>query len=133
MSLLAFPTGIAFIFAGYGALSVFGFGEVEPAWGKWGSYQVLVWVGVAAAAFATVPFALSAAVLRRFPSGPLAFALGLSCAVFGIALAHVFPPRSSSFASILVLAGFFLSAGAAPLLARRRNSSRLSSESAGGS
>lgn len=131
MSLLTFPVGIALVFAVYGALSVFAFGEVEHAWGKWGSYQVVVWVGLAVAAFATVPFGVSAAVLRRFPSGPRAFILGLGCAVFGVSLAHVLPPQSSNIASSLVVAVFFLSAAAAPLLAGRRNLTVWSSGRAG--
>ena len=113
MGIIAFPIGVVLLFVLVGAVGIFGFGQFERAWGAWGSFQVYLWFGFGVALFGTLPFGISASLLRRYPSFPRALALGFGCAALSCGLAWLLPN-----AWVLAI-GFALLACVAPLLCPR--------------
>jgi hypothetical protein len=88
------------------AVSVYGFGQYEPAWGYGGSLQVEAWLGVVGALIAMGSFGISSAVLRRVQTPMASFVLGATCAAVCILLywlVNVFTPYASAYLAFLLL------------------------------
>ncbi len=121
MGLLHFAGG-SFVVLSLAALgSVYVLGQVEPAWGRGGSAQVMLWLAIAGAFVACLAFGFAAAITRRFPSAPACWALGaVSAAVFLFALWLVSAMSSQAAAVWWVLPVLPLAAFAAPVVLWRR-------------
>ncbi len=103
------------------AVSVFVLGQVERAWGRSGSFQVLALASAVATLLLLVGFGIGAAISRRLPNARTSAWLGVACAllfvaVLGLAAALGADPAKSLF--LLVALPVF--GGVSPLLARRQ-------------
>ena len=63
------------------AVSVYGYGQFEHAWGRTGSFQVEVWLAIVGALIAMGSFGISSAALHRLHSLVGSFALGAVCSI----------------------------------------------------
>jgi hypothetical protein len=118
MGLLTFPIGVLLPIALYAAFGTFWLGQVEHAWGAWGSFQVMLWVGIVAGLFATVPFGVAASVMGRYPSALLSMLLGVG--VSCISLVSMWLMHSVAQALVMLVILFFALSAAAPLFCGRR-------------
>jgi hypothetical protein len=118
--LLSFAAASFLAFVASSAVSVFLLGQVEPAWGRGGSFQVLCIASAIATVLVVVGFGVGAAIARRFPAARVAAVLGAACALLFVAVLAVAAilgadPKESLF----LLAALPLLGGVAPLLRRR--------------
>ena len=101
-------------------LAVYGFGFVEPMWGRGGSFQVLVMAGTVTSLLATIGFALSAATTGRFSGPAKASTLGLIAATVTPATFYLHSELVGSPASFITALLLTAGIGAlAPLASRR--------------
>jgi hypothetical protein len=121
MGLLTFPFGVLLSVAIYAAIGVFWLGQVEHVWGPWGSFQVMVVIGLVAGVFATVPYGVAASIMHRYPSAWLSLLLGGLVAAAALLTAWLVSKAGLS-PSLAGLALFGLSA-LAPLACRAKSMS----------
>jgi hypothetical protein len=115
---------VAFVLAS--AVSVFALGQVEAAWGRAGSFQVLCIASALATVLVVVGFGIGVAIARRFPPARLSALLGAACSLvfvglLGVAAALGADPAESLFllAALPLLGGLStLVRGWRPLEAR---------------
>jgi hypothetical protein len=86
---LLFGAASLLIFLGAAAVSVYGLGQYEHAWGRSGSFQVEAWLGLVGALIAMGSFGISSAALRRAHTDRASFALGACCAAVYLSLCWV--------------------------------------------
>jgi len=101
-----FGGGIWLVFLIAIAVSIYGFGAYERAWGRGGSFQVEAWVAFVGALVAMGAFGISSAVLQRIQTHGAAFALGVvSASVFLVACwgLNSLAPAGSAYIALLLL------------------------------
>lgn len=81
-----FGAAFLLVFLTAAAVSVYGFGQYEQAWGRGGSLQAEAWLALVGALVAMGSFGISSAVLHRTHAPAASFTLGAVCAVGYIAL-----------------------------------------------
>ena len=81
-----FGAAFLLVFVTAAAVSVYGFGQYEQAWGRGGSLQVESWLALVGALVAMGSFGISSTLLRRAHTPAASFALGVVCAAAYIAL-----------------------------------------------
>jgi hypothetical protein len=79
-TVLRFGVAVLVVFLAAAAVSIYGFGQYEPAWGRGGSLQVEAWLALVGALVAAGSFGIGSAVLRRAHSPTAAVVLGVACA-----------------------------------------------------
>jgi hypothetical protein len=122
MSLALFAVGSLLVLVLASGFSVYGVGQFEHAWGKGGSFQVLVVLSLGAAFMLTTAFGFSAALCRRFPAKRICTLLGAACAALFLALWMLLPfARGSSAQFWFVLVALPLIGALGPLLSWRRD------------
>ena len=68
------------------ATTVFGLGQFEHAWGRWGSFQVEAWISALGALVAMGAFGIASAFMRRTHNPRTALALGVGCSILFVAV-----------------------------------------------
>ena len=106
--LLIFGGACLLVFVIVAAISVYGFGQYERAWGRGGSFQVETWLSLVGAVIAMGSFGISSALLQRVHAQNASFVLGAACALVYISLCWVFngisPPTGLYLAFFLLVA-----------------------------
>ena len=114
MKAVAFFGGACFlIFVAAGAVSVYGFGQFEHAWGRGGSFQIETWLSLVGAIIAMGVFGISAAMLRRVPEPGISLMLGAACGVAFIAVCwgiNSIAPSVGVFVALILLVGLSIAA-----------------------
>ena len=103
---LLFGAAALLVFVVAAAVSVYGFGQFEHAWGRGGSLQVESWLGLVAALVAMGAFGIGSAALHRVHSHASSFTLGATCALVYICLCwtmDAFATASGVYAAFLLL------------------------------
>jgi hypothetical protein len=95
------------------AVSVYGFGFVEPAWGPGISFQVLVWLSAAGCLLATLTYASGLIMFHRSSNGWRAAFQGI---VAGVLFLGVMPIISGKLVPVVtaVVASALIAAALAP-------------------
>ena len=121
MGLAFFGLGTFSILGAAALLSVYMFEQVEPAWGRGASAQVMVMLALLGAFVATIAFGVSAAVTRRFPSKRACVGLGaVTASLFTLIVWVTTSVSSNAVAVWWVLPVLPLLALAAPVVLWRR-------------
>jgi hypothetical protein len=71
------------------ATTVFGLGQYDRAWDRWGSFQVEAWVSLVGALVATGAFGIASTFMHRTHYQGAALALGVGCSAIFVALCLV--------------------------------------------
>src|SRR5215471_19164139 len=90
------------------ATTVFGLGQYDRAWGRWGSFQVEAWVSLVGALVATGGFGIASAFMHRTHYQGAALALGVGCSALFVAICWVFSSTeltSSAYLAFALLIG----------------------------
>jgi len=101
-----FVAAFLLVFLTAAVVSVYGFGQYEPAWGRGGSLQVEAWLALVGALVAMGSFGISSALLHRAHTPAASFALGVVCAAGYIALCWAidgFASTSGVYVAFLLL------------------------------
>ena len=120
-AVLLFGAASLLIFLGAAAVSVYGFGQFEHAWGRGGSFQVEAWLGLVGALVAMGSFGISSAAMRRVHADQVSFALGACCTAVYICL--YWTVSSLSFAGPYVAFALLVVVSVLASLAGRRYAS----------
>ena len=102
--LFGFGSWLVFIVAS--VVSIYAFDQFEHAWGRGGSLQVEIWVGLLGGFICMVVFGFSAAFAKRRHSKLTAFLLGAATGATYIAICGVvsaYAPASGVVSALLLL------------------------------
>jgi len=86
---LLFGLGSWLAFAVASVVSIYAFDQFEHAWGRGGSLQVEIWVGLLGGFICMVAFGFSAAFTKRVHTKVAAFQLGIASGITYIAICGV--------------------------------------------
>ncbi len=105
-AVILFGAAFLLVFLTAAAVSVYGFGQYEQAWGRGGSLQVESWLALVGALVAMGSFGISSALLRRAHMPTASFLLGVVCSVAYIAFCWAiigFASSSGVYVAFLLL------------------------------
>ena len=103
---LLFGLGSWLAFVVASVVSIYAFDQFEHAWGRGGSLQVEVWVGLLGGFICMVAFGFSAAFTKRAHTKHAAFLLGIAAGIVYIAICgaiNVYAPATGVVPALLLL------------------------------